>query len=206
MEFEEKLLKLRKTAGLTQEELAEKLNVSRQAVARWEAGETTPDMTSLSAICETFRVSADYLLGEIKVPASCDVSIRSTETAPGGGEIFRIPNHYGDETCSACTVVGNFIFLAHHAGGHEVEDIVYQTRATLEAMAETLAKVGATLDDMVQVNYYIKNVADFRKGADVFTEYFKNGAPARMTVVTEFISSGCLCQIDGIAYKPKTSK
>lgn len=65
---------------------------------------------------------------------------------------------------------------------------------------------GVTLDDVVQINYYIKNVSDFRVGADVFREYFNNGAPARMTVATEFLGSTCLCQIDRIAYKPQQTK
>lgn len=116
--------------------------------------------------------------------------------------IQKMPTHCGDDTCSSCVVAGDYIFLAHHGGGQDVLDIVHQTRATLESMAHTLASVGATLDDVVQLNFYIKNVADFRKGADVFREYFKNGAPARMTVVTEFIGANCLCQMDGIAYKP----
>ena len=84
-----------------------------------------------------------------------------------------------------------------------MEDIVHQTRATLEGMARTLSSVGASLDDLVQLNFYIKNTSDFRKGADVFREYFKRGAPARMTVVTEFVGPTCLCQMDGIAYKPE---
>lgn len=116
--------------------------------------------------------------------------------------IQRLGNHYGDDTCSACVVAGDYIFLAHHGGGQEVNDLAHQTRATLDALAHTLADVGATLDDMVQITYYIRNVEDFRKGADVFREYFKNGAPARMTVVTEFVGENCLCQMDGLAYKP----
>jgi len=84
-----------------------------------------------------------------------------------------------------------------------VQDIVHQTRATFESLKKTLASVGATLNDVVQLNYYIKNTADFRKGADVFYEYFNNGAPARTTVVTDFIGPTCLCQMDGIAYKPQ---
>ncbi len=114
----------------------------------------------------------------------------------------RMPTHCGDDTCSSCVVAGDYIFLSHHGGGQDVPDLVHQTRATLDSMKKTLASVNATLDDVVQINYYIKNVGDFRKGADVFREYFKNGAPARMTVVTEFIGEGCLCQMDGIAYKP----
>lgn len=116
--------------------------------------------------------------------------------------ILRMPTHCGDETCPSCVVAGDFIFLAHHAGGFEKQDIAYQLRVIFERMKKTLALVNATLDDMVQVNFYIKNVEDFDAGRDVFFEYFKNGAPARMTVVTQFLDDDCLCQIDGIAYKP----
>lgn len=115
--------------------------------------------------------------------------------------IRRLPTHCGDETCPSCVVAGDYIFLAHHAGGFEKNDIAHQTRVAFEAIKNTLASVGATLDDMVQLNYYIKNTQDFRTGRDVFTEYFPNGAPARMTVVTQFLDDSCLCQIDGIAYK-----
>ena len=116
--------------------------------------------------------------------------------------IQRMPNHYGDDTCSSCVVAGDYIFLAHHGGGQEVDDLAFQTRATLDSLKQTLQTVGATLDDMVQITYYIRNVEDFRKGADVFRDYFQNGAPARMTVVTEFVGERCLCQMDGLAYKP----
>ncbi len=116
--------------------------------------------------------------------------------------IQRLPNHYGDDTCSSCVVAGDYIFLAHHGGGQEVNDLAYQTRATLESIRQTLAKVDATLEDVVQLTYYIRDVAAFRSGADVFREFFPNGAPARMTVVTAFVSENCLCQMDGVAYKP----
>ena len=62
MGFGEKLVRLRKSAGFTQEDLAEKLGVSRQAVARWEAEETSPDIHTLLGICEVFHVSADYMI------------------------------------------------------------------------------------------------------------------------------------------------
>lgn len=116
--------------------------------------------------------------------------------------IQRMANHYGDDTCSSCVVAGDYIFLAHHGGGQEVNDLAYQTRASLDSLAGTLQSVGASLDDMVQITYYIRNVEDFRKGADVFRDYFKNSAPARMTVVTEFVGENCLCQVDGLAYRP----
>lgn len=62
MTFEEKLIQLRKARGLSQEALAEQLRVSRQAVSRWELGETTPDLTNLKQLSALYGVSADYLL------------------------------------------------------------------------------------------------------------------------------------------------
>jgi 2-iminobutanoate/2-iminopropanoate deaminase len=114
----------------------------------------------------------------------------------------KMPTHCGDETCSSCVIAGDFIYLAHHAGGFDKQDIVHQVKATFESIKRTLSTVDATLDDIVQLNFYIKSVDDFGKGRDVFLEYFKNGFPARMTVVTEFLDESCLCQIDGVAYIP----
>ena len=113
----------------------------------------------------------------------------------------KMPTHCGDETCSSCVVAGDFIYLAHHAGGFDKQDIAHQVKAIFESIKHTLSAVNATLDDIVQLNFYIKNVEDFDKGRNVFSEYFKNGAPARMTVVTKFLNESCLCQIDGVAYK-----
>jgi len=120
--------------------------------------------------------------------------------------IKKMPTHSQDATFSSCVVAGDFIFLAHHGGGHDVNDIAHQVKATFESIKRTLSNVNATLDDMVQLNFYIKDTEDFSKGADVFKEYFKNGAPARTTVVTEFLDDDCLCQIDGIAYKPNSAE
>jgi len=64
MRFEEKIVELRKAKGLSQEELAEQLGVSRQAVSRWELGQTLPDIPNLLQLCELFGVSADYLVRE----------------------------------------------------------------------------------------------------------------------------------------------
>jgi transcriptional regulator with XRE-family HTH domain len=67
MKFNEKLLELRKKEGLSQEELADKVDVSRQTVSKWEAGQTTPEMEKLIRLSEIFKVSVDELAGkEIK--------------------------------------------------------------------------------------------------------------------------------------------
>ena len=62
MEFHEKLQTLRKQKGLTQEELAQKLYVSRTAVSKWESGRGYPNIDSLKAIAVCFAVTVDDLL------------------------------------------------------------------------------------------------------------------------------------------------
>ena len=62
MEFNEKLQELRKQRGLTQEELAEKLYVSRTAISKWESGRGYPNIESLKAIAKFFEVTVDELL------------------------------------------------------------------------------------------------------------------------------------------------
>ena len=58
----EKIKELRKKKGLTQEELENSLNVSRQAITKWESGEGTPDIDNLRNIALFFHVSVDYLI------------------------------------------------------------------------------------------------------------------------------------------------
>ena len=62
MSFSEKLQSLRKSNGITQEALAEMLNVTRQTISKWECGESSPDFRSLVKISEIFKVSVDFLL------------------------------------------------------------------------------------------------------------------------------------------------
>ena len=67
MEFNEKLQELRKRKGLTQEELAEKLYVSRTAISKWESGRGYPNIESLKAIAKFFSVTVDELLSTDEV-------------------------------------------------------------------------------------------------------------------------------------------
>ena len=62
MEFNEKLQELRKSRGLTQEELAKELFVSRTAVSKWESGRGYPNIESLKEISRYFSVSIDELI------------------------------------------------------------------------------------------------------------------------------------------------
>lgn len=67
MEFHEKLQELRKSRGLTQEELAECLFVSRTAISKWESGRGYPSIDSLKEIANYFSVSIDELLSSEKM-------------------------------------------------------------------------------------------------------------------------------------------
>lgn len=62
MEFAEKLITLRKGKELTQEQLAEQLNVSRQSVSKWESGQVIPEVDKIIELSKAFDVSIDYLL------------------------------------------------------------------------------------------------------------------------------------------------
>lgn len=64
MKLSDKIVRLRKAAGMSQEELAEKLQVSRQAVSRWEVGTAMPDAANILQLSQLFCVTADYLLNE----------------------------------------------------------------------------------------------------------------------------------------------
>ena len=64
MALSEKLYELRKKGGLSQEQLAERLGVSRQAVSKWESGKAVPESDTLISISEYFNVSLDYLMKE----------------------------------------------------------------------------------------------------------------------------------------------
>ena len=62
MNIAERILKLRKENGISQEELAEIVGVSRQAVSKWESEQSQPDIDNIIALCDYFNVSTDYLL------------------------------------------------------------------------------------------------------------------------------------------------
>ncbi|MDE6739841.1 MAG: helix-turn-helix domain-containing protein, partial [Lachnospiraceae bacterium] len=67
MNLSKKIYEMRKAHGLSQEQLAEKLGVSRQSVSKWESGESIPELERLVEISKVFNVTTDYLLKESEV-------------------------------------------------------------------------------------------------------------------------------------------
>ena len=66
MKIGQKISACRKKRGMSQEDLAERIGVSRQAVSRWETGESVPDVEKIKARCRVFEVPADYILFDDK--------------------------------------------------------------------------------------------------------------------------------------------
>ena len=94
MNISEKILKLRKEKGLSQEAFAEKLGVSRQSVSKWESGGTLPDIDKIIAMSELFGVSTDYLLKD-----EAPETENATEEAPE--ETAEVTAENGDNTDDA---------------------------------------------------------------------------------------------------------
>ena len=74
MNLGEKILHLRKLSGMSQEELASQITVSRQAISKWELGESIPDTDNVVQLCRLFNVSADYLLND-DVESDMDIPV-----------------------------------------------------------------------------------------------------------------------------------
>ena len=68
MKINEKIYSLRKSQNLSQEELADKLNVSRQTVSKWELGVSSPDFDKIVPLCEVFGITTEELLRGNKLP------------------------------------------------------------------------------------------------------------------------------------------
>lgn len=95
-----KILYCRKRAGLSQEALAEKLGVSRQAVSKWETGEAVPELSKLVLLAAAFGVTTDWLLSEsepepepVEPPASSAAG--TAESAPGANWVESVPGVIG---------------------------------------------------------------------------------------------------------------
>ena len=109
MEFCEKLQMLRNSRGLTQEELAEKLYVSRTAVSKWESGRGYPSIASLKELASFFNVTLDGLV--------CAENVIS----PGGENMNEKGKRYSGLLCGALDMLSLLLFFApvfrQEAGG-----------------------------------------------------------------------------------------
>ena len=90
LNFSEKLIKLRKEKGFSQEELGNKLNVARQTVSKWELGETTPEMDKLIKMSEIFDITLDELIKGEKEEETISGDNSNTNTQKLAGLVIKI--------------------------------------------------------------------------------------------------------------------
>ena len=86
MTIGEKILNLRKARGWSQEELADRVGITRQAVSRWEAGTAKPDADKIIAICDLFGISADYLLRDAERKSAAEERDEAELSKPKTGK------------------------------------------------------------------------------------------------------------------------
>ena len=107
MEIKDVLKQLREKNGLTQEQMAERAMVTRQAVSRWETGETQPNTDTLQILSKEFNVSINTLLGSPRqlVCQCCGMPLNEDDLIshePDGG--------FNEDYCKWCYADGNFAY------------------------------------------------------------------------------------------------
>lgn len=95
MKLHEKILYCRKRSGMSQEELAEKVGVSRQAVSKWELGDAVPELDKLVALARVFGVTTDWLLSEVEPAPEPEPPSGQTRTAAAPSWVDALPGTIG---------------------------------------------------------------------------------------------------------------
>ena len=106
METKDVILELRTKSGLSQGELAEKVHVTRQAVSRWETGETIPNPETLKLLSKLFDVSINTLLGSPRklICQCCGMPLDDSTTSKEPDGTFN------EEYCKWCYADGKFVY------------------------------------------------------------------------------------------------
>lgn len=107
METRDIIKKLREKNGLTQEQMAERLMISRQAVSRWENGETQPDTESLKLLSKEFDVSINTLLGTPRqlICQCCGMPLNEDSLISREKD-----GSYNEDYCKWCYADGKFVY------------------------------------------------------------------------------------------------
>ena len=107
MEKQDIIKKLRENNGLTQEQMAERLMISRQAVSRWENGETQPDTESLKMLSKEFNISINTLLGTPRqlICQCCGMPLNEDSLISREKD-----GSYNEDYCKWCYADGKFVY------------------------------------------------------------------------------------------------
>ena len=161
METKDIILELRNKAGLSQDELAEKVFVTRQAVSRWENGETTPGTETLKLLSKLFDVSINTILGSPRqlICQCCGMPLEdaSISKEPDGD--------FNEEYCKWCYADGEYMY-------HDMDELINVCVNHMATDEFTPEQVRAYMKDMLpKLDYWkqYKNLA----GAEEFDQFKK---------------------------------
>lgn len=187
MELYEKLYELRRASGMSQEELAEKLGVSRQAVSKWESGATQPELSKLIELSKIYQVSVDALLSlehakeqqdsSPAAPAAEGASQDTVEDAPAAKPDFRTfcAQHKKRIGGAAVALAALIAVGAHynsriHALSSQVDDLRSELYGVQSSLSNQINGISSTVSDILeretslvlQFDYDVTNV-DLKK-------------------------------------------
>lgn len=160
METKNVILELRNKAGLSQDELAERVYVTRQAVSRWENGDTTPNTETLKLLSKLFDVSINTLLGSPRklICQCCGMPLEDSTTSRETDGLFN------EDYCKWCYADGEYFY-------HDMDSLIEVCVGHMANDQFTPEQVRAYMKDMLPKLDYWKRYKNL-DGAEQF-EAFK---------------------------------
>ena len=159
MDTKDIILELRTKSGLSQEELAEKLTTTWQAVSRWENGDTTPNTETLKLLSKLFDVSINTLLGSPRqlICQCCGMPLEDASISKETDGFFN------EEYCKWCYADGEYLY-------HDMDDLIEVCVGHMANDQFTPEQVRAYMKDMLPKLNYWKRYTNLA-GAEKFAEF-----------------------------------
>ena len=161
MDTKDIILELRTKLGLSQEELAEKVFVTRQAVSRWENGETTPNTETLKLLSKLFDVSINTLLGSPRqlICQCCGMPLEDSSISKERDGFFN------EEYCKWCYADGEYMY-------HDMDDLIDVCVNHMTSQQFSSEQARAYMQELLPKLNYWKNHTNLA-GAEEFAAFRK---------------------------------
>ena len=159
MDAKDIILELRTRKGMSQDELTEKVFVTRQAVSRWENGETTPNTETLKLLSKLFNVSINTLLGSPRqlICQCCGMPLEDSNISKETDGFFN------EEYCKWCYADGEYMY-------HNMDELIEVCVAHMANEAFPSEQVRVYMKEMLPKLDYWKNYKNL-DGAEKFEEF-----------------------------------
>ena len=161
MDTKDIILQFRTKMGISQEELAEKVFVTRQAVSRWENGDTTPNTETLKLLSKLFDVSINTLLGSPRqlICQCCGMPLEDTSISKEKDGFFN------EEYCKWCYADGEYMY-------HDMDDLIEVCVNNMASDAFPTEQARAYMRELLPKLDYWKNQTNLN-GAEAFASFKK---------------------------------